>query len=387
MSNLCDKKSCTGCAACVNACLREAVILREDRDGFVYPTINEKSCISCKKCERACPVLTGKSASAHTKAYAAVNSNQSIRDISTSGGVFTLLAELVLDKNGVVFGASYNEDFSVSHSFAENVEELRQFCGSKYVQSDIGISYRQAELFLKEGRYVLFSGTPCQIAGLKAYLGTDYEKLISVDLICHGIPSTKVWQYYIDYRADVDNNGIRPNYINMRSKSTGWQRYSVEFGYSDKTYSKVFAEDPYMYGYINDLYTRPSCFDCKFKGIERDSDFTLGDFWGIADKYPKMHDDMGTSLVFVHSERAALMWNELAGKMKFIEVEPGSAIQWNPMAVSSAAHPKNREAFFERYCGEDFEQLVRDLIPKKTTSGTGLILRIKNKIRRIIHHA
>lgn len=386
MSNLCDEKSCTGCAACVNACPTEAVILREDTNGFVYPTIDEKSCISCKKCERACPVLNEKVVSTRTKAYAAVNSNQSIRDISTSGGVFTLLAEAVLDRGGVVFGASYNDDFSVSHRFAENTDELRRFCGSKYVQSDIGISYRQAELFLKEGRYVLFSGTPCQIAGLKSYLGNDYEKLICVDLICHGIPSPKVWQHYIDYRAAVDNNGVRASDINMRSKSTGWQRYSVEFRYSDKTYSKVFADDPYMYGYINDLYTRPSCFDCKFKGIERDSDFTLGDFWGIADKCPEMNDDKGTSLVFVHSEKAVAMWNEIC-KIQFKEVEPKAAVQWNPMAVKSTAYQENREAFFERYPTEDFEQLVFESVPKKASKRTSLLVRIKNKVGRIIYHA
>lgn len=386
MPELCEKTYCTGCSACMNSCPTGAVAMCRDSEGFLYPKINEELCISCGKCERSCPILNHDTALTQTKAYAAINAKRSIRDISTSGGVFTLLAEYIISNGGVVFGASYNEDFSVSHCFAETDDELRKFRGAKYVQSDIGLSYKKAESFLENGRFVLFSGTPCQIAGLQSYLGKDYEKLICVDLICHGIPSPMVWKKYIDHRAKIDNNGIRPEHIDMRSKITGWQRYSVEFRYYDKTYSKMFADDAYMHGYIKDLYTRPSCFDCKFKGIQRTGDFTLGDYWGIESQHPEMNDGMGTSLVFVHSEKAALIWHELAKLMCFKEVDTKTAIQWNPMAVQSTTYQEKREEFFARYKNEDFEQLVWELSPKVIPKKNGIFVRIKNKIQRILNH-
>ena len=355
MPHLCDSKDCMGCSACSNTCPKNCISMKANNEGLIYPVVDAMLCISCGLCEKSCPVLHRKPLVSKSKAYAAVNSDDDTRKTSTSGGVFSLLAKTVLQKNGVVFGAAYNPDFSVSHQYTETEDGLQKFRGAKYAQSDIGKSYRQVRSFLNENQYVLFSGTPCQIAGLQSYLGKDYEKLICVDLICHGISSPEVWQHYIDYRAKVDNNGIRPEYINLRSKTTGWQRYSVEFRYADKTYSKTFADDPYMYGYIRDLYTRPSCFDCKFKGLQRISDFTLGDYWGIESHHPEMTDGMGTSLVLVHSEKAALLWNEIADRMRFKEVDPETAIQWNPMAVKSTLYQEKRDEFFARYKDEDFE--------------------------------
>lgn len=358
--------------------------MKADEEGFIYPAVEYEHCVSCVLCKKSCPVLNHKPAVTMTKAYAVVNSDYNTRIASTSGGVFSLLAQTVLQKNGVVFGAAYNSDFSVSHQYTETEDGLQRFRGAKYVQSDIGKSYQQVKSFLIADRYVLFSGTPCQIAGLQAYLGKDYEKLICVDLICHGIPSPEVWQHYIDYRAQTDNNGIRPEHINLRSKTTGWQRYSVEFRYSDKTYSKMFADDPYMWGYIKDLYTRQSCFDCKFKGLQRSSDFTLGDYWGIEGQHPEMNDGMGTSLVLVHSDKAAVMWKQIADLIQFKEVDPETAIQWNPVAVQSTPYQQKRNEFFARYKDEDFEQLVWELVPKPVPQKKSLLRRIKNKIRRMI---
>lgn len=384
MPQLTSKNTCTGCSACVNACPKGSVIMQRDKKGFIYPSIDEQFCIFCGKCEFVCPVLYPNAVNMKNQTYAAINKNNEIRNKSTSGAIFTLLAEYIIAHGGVVFGAAYNSDFSVSHQYTETEDGLQRFRGAKYVQSDIGKSYQQVKSFLNGNRYVLFSGTPCQIAGLQAYLGKDYERLICVDLICHGIPSPEVWQHYIDYRAQADNNGIRPEHINLRSKTTGWQRYSVEFRYSDKTYSRVFADDPYMYGYIKDLYTRPSCFDCKFKGLQRSSDFTLGDFWGIESQHPEMNDGMGASLVFVHSEKATVIWDEIASRIQFKEVYPETAIQWNPMAVKSTPYQEKREEFFTRYKDEDFERLVWELVPKPVPQKNSLLRRIKNRIRQVI---
>lgn len=358
--------------------------MKTDHEGFSSPVVEENLCISCGLCEKSCPILNHKHAVTNTKAYAAVNSDDAIRINSTSGGVFTLLAKAILKKGGVVFGAAFSPDFSVSHQYTETEEELARFRGAKYVQSDIGESYHQVRSFLENDRYVLFSGTPCQIAGLQSYLGKAYLKLICVDLICHGIPSPDVWQHYIDFRAKIDNEGVRPERINLRSKSTGWQRYSVEFQYSDRTYSKVYADDPYMYGYIKDLYTRPSCFDCKFKGLQRNSDFTLGDYWGIEGQHPDMNDGMGTSLVLVHSQKADVIWDEITEKMQFREVDPEIAIQWNPMAVQSTPYQEKRDEFFRRYQNEDFSKLVWELIPKPVPQKCSIFRRIFNKAKRVL---
>ena len=384
MPHLCDPKDCMGCSVCSNTCPKNCISMVVDDEGFVYPEVEEERCISCGLCEKSCPVLNRKSAVTMTKAYAAVNPDQVTRNTSTSGGVFSLLAQTVLRKNGVVFGAAYNPDFSVSHQYTETEDGLQRFRGAKYVQSDIGNSYQQVKSFLNENRYVLFSGTPCQIAGLQTYLGKDYDKLFCVDLICHGIPSPEVWQHNIDYRAKIDNDGVRPAHINMRSKSTGWQRYSVEFQYSDKTYSKMYADDPYMWGYIKDLYTRPSCFDCKFKGLQRNSDFTLGDYWGIESQHPEMNDGMGTSLVFVHSEKAQNIWSELCLGLHCREVDAAAAVQWNPMAVQSTSYQERREEFFRRYQNEDFSKLVWELIPKPVPQKCSIFRRILNKAKRAL---
>lgn len=384
MLRLCDLKSCTGCSACMNACLKGCITMQMNAEGFIHPIMDEQFCISCGKCEKSCPVLHSPVPPAQSKAYAAINVDNDVRENSTSGGIFTLLSEYIIEKGGIVFGAAYCEDFSVSHQYVKTADPLQKFHGAKYVQSNIGLSYRQAKEFLDDDRYVLFSGTPCQIEGLQSFLGKPYEKLICVDLICHGIPSPEVWQHYVKYRADIDNGGTRPIYINMRSKSTGWQRYSVAFQYADQKYSSVFTDDPYMYGYIKDLFTRPSCFDCKFKGINRNSDFTLGDFWGIEGQQPAMNDNRGTSLVFVHSEKADEIWNAVSDKIRYEEVETDVAIQWNPMAVQSTSYQEKREEFFARYLENDFEQLVWELVPKPLPQKTGLFVRIKNKIGRMI---
>lgn len=384
MPHLCDPKLCVGCSACTNSCSHDCISMAADTEGFMYPVVDEHNCVACGLCEKNCPVLNTLSPHKGTTAFAAVNNDSETRCGSTSGGVFSLLAHYILKHHGVVFGAAYELDFSVSHQWIDDPDQLYKFRGAKYVQSCINDSYRQVKDFLNADRYVLFSGTPCQIAGLRSYLGKEYPKLICVDLICHGIPSEKVWKHYVDYRAQKDNNGILPVKINMRSKTTGWQKYSVEFTYTDKQYSVIFADDPYMQGYIRDLYTRPSCFDCKFKGINRISDFTLGDYWGIEGQHPEMNDGQGTSLVFVHTNKAQDIWNEISNDLRTCEVDAEQAIQWNRMAVASTPYNDKKEEFFNRYESENFESLVWELAPKPIPKKVTLMRRIMRKVKRIL---
>ena len=198
MINIEDKKQCCGCSACVQRCPKQCIVMKEDEEGFLYPVADKDVCIDCNLCEQVCPVLRQREEREPLDVYAAFNKNEEVRMQSSSGGVFTALAESIIKEGGVVFGARFNEDWEVVHDYVETVEGLSAFRGSKYVQSRIGCTFSQAEQFLKQGRKVLFSGTPCQIAGLKLFLRKEYENLLSVDFICHGVPSPGVWRQYLN---------------------------------------------------------------------------------------------------------------------------------------------------------------------------------------------
>lgn len=387
---ICRNELCNGCTACANICPKSCITMIADDEGFLRPRIDEDSCLNCGKCRNICPVSKEKRAGTATVAYAAVNTDDSVRRNSTSGGVFTLLCQWVLERNGVVFGAAYNEDFEVVHCRVENLSDVCKLRGAKYAQSRLGDSFKQVEIALKEDKYALFSGTPCQIGGLISYLGKEYEKLILVDLICHGVPSPKVWKHYVEYRSKQDNDGVLPKSINLRSKETGWPRYSIRFEYPDKVYSALNSQDPYLRGFVGDLYLRPSCYDCRFKGISRQSDFTLGDYWGVWNQVPELNDGKGTSLVFVHSEKAKKLLEDIDKSIKLVKVEADDSIKENPSAIASSRLSEGRESFFAEYKTEDFSSLIDELrpIPVVTEHKENLVKRflrrVKNKIVSIL---
>lgn len=219
-----DKSACCGCSACVQICPKRCIVLKEDKEGFLYPVVNQTLCIECGKCEKACPELHPFDAGESLKAYAAKHPDDAVRAESSSGGIFTLLADAVIDAGGVVFGARFDNDWSVVHDFTETHEGLQAFRGSKYVQSRIGSTYEQAERFLKSGRKVLFTGTPCQIAGLKRYLHKEYENLWAVDFVCHGVPSPLVWKKYLE---ETIARQCEKNTVLLHSKSLVSERNSI----------------------------------------------------------------------------------------------------------------------------------------------------------------
>lgn len=383
----CEIERCTGCSACAAVCPRDCIAMVPDREGFSRPVINTAQCIDCGRCQAVCPVTAEQPRpSGPSLAFAAINSDDAVRCTSTSGGVFTLLCRWVLERKGVVFGAAYDTTFRVVHRIAEDEAALAGMRGAKYAQSDLDGTYRRVLEYLKADRYVLFSGTPCQVAGLSAYLGKEYEKLITVDLICHGVPSPKVWQYYIRSRSALDADGAAPCAINLRSKETGWPGYSIRFDYPQgQFYAAPNALDPYLRGFVGGLYLRPSCHRCRFRGINRQSDFTLGDYWGVWSQLPALHDGMGTSLVLLHSPKARTLWRELASGMRCMEVDPVQALTDNPRALTSPPMAENRAAFFETYEHTDFATLVDDLLPKRPQPKKASIMRrIAGKLRRTL---
>lgn len=378
--------NCTGCRACVSICPKTCIVMKENREGFLFPMINNTECIQCNLCDNVCPVAHVPEINKGTVAYAIKNRSQNERSKSTSGGIFSLLAEYVLDKDGIVLGAAYDSDFSVRHIAVSDRKELSLLQGAKYIQSVIGTSFQGVKRELKKGRIVLFSGTPCQCAGLKSFLGKDYDNLITVDIICHGVPSPKVWQAYVDYRSEKENNGKRPIKINMRSKASGWSHYgySTEFDYGNGKVSRIHnSQDLFMKAFVGNICLRDSCSDCKAKGVERCTDFTLGDYWGIWNQHPELDDNKGTSVVFVHSQKGQEILEQLSDKIDCLEVSTEDAYRENPSLVnSSPAHP-GREEFLAQITADNFEELVNKYFPQTSVQEPGVLQRIKSKLKRM----
>ena len=365
MIQILDKSQCCGCTACVSICPKQCITMREDEEGFLYPVVDSSHCIDCNLCKKVCPELYPKEMREPLHVYAAKHKNEQVRLASSSGGIFTLLAEKIIDEGGVVFGVRFNNNWDVVHDYTETMEGLAVFRGSKYVQSYMGDCYLKAKSFLEQGRKVMFTGTPCQIAGLKNFLRKDYDNLLTVDVVCHGVPSPKVWQVYLDEIARkggknsvlshpiVEKTEI--NHIDFRSKSIGWKKYSFALTLSKATadgekntvlLSSIFTENPYMNAFLSNLSLRPSCYDCPAKSGKSGSDITIADFWGIEDVLPEFDDDKGISLVLSYSEKGG-RW--LAGlDCECIEVDYRSAQRMNPLISSSVSKPINRAFFFRQ---------------------------------------
>lgn len=373
-----DKSMCSGCHACYNKCPRNAITMIEDENGFLIPSIDENLCINCGLCEKFCPIINKKSINNSPKIYACCNKDEEVRLKSSSGGIFTLIATEILNRKGVVFGATFNKDFSLTHQYIESIDELDKLRTSKYFQSSIGNSYKVAKEFLDKDRYVLFTGTPCQIEGLLSYLGRNYDKLYTQDIVCHGVPSPKVWKKYMDYRAKIDNK--KPLKINFRDKKQeGWHLFSLSFKYDDYEYAKNQRDDLYMRAFLKDICLRDSCYKCAFRKKHRLSDITLADCWGIQDIKPELDDDKGTSLILVNSEKGRELYSLISHSLESFETSMGKAIESNPAIIKSPAANKYREEFFHKIDEEDFEKLVIRCTPKPS-----LARRVVRKAKRVM---
>lgn len=297
MIEITDKKKCSGCSACQQICPRQCITMKRDAEGFLYPDVEKRLCIECNLCQKICPIENKPEMSRKgTEAYVAISTNNGVRTESSSGGIFSLAAEWVLNHGGIVFGAAFDENFGVHHIKVSSIAELKAIRGSKYLQSRIEDTYHEAKKYLDSGSYVLFSGTGCQIAGLKSYLRKEYENLYTIDVLCHGVPSPAVWKRYL--REQEQNYESSATEVSFRNKSHGWKNYCVKIKFANgKTYEQTFTDDVFMKLFLSDICLRPSCHDCRFKEFPRVSDLTLGDCWGVDVYFPEMDDDKGTSVV------------------------------------------------------------------------------------------
>lgn len=347
MIEILDKGKCCGCHGCANICPKSCISMEIDQEGFWYPKVDKNLCIDCHLCEKVCPILENPLKEEFIPvAYACKNKVNEVRENSSSGGVFSLLCEEVISHGGVVFGASFDENFEVRHTYAETLEECVQFRGSKYVQSKIGETYKQARKFLNDGRLVLFSGTQCQIKGLNLYLRKKYDNLIAVDIICHGVPSPRVFR---EYKQNLENSYTSTiNNIWFRRKDEGWKKFSFAVSFENgKEHVKNLQEDTFMRGFLSDLYLRPSCYECTAKNFVNNADITLADYWGVQDIHPEFDDDRGVSLILVNSKKGQYYLNLIEGKMNVLITDIGHAIKHNPSAIKPVNKNPRRDEFFQ----------------------------------------
>ena len=376
MINIVDKKNCCGCSACVQRCPKQCISLVEDNEGFLYPVVDNEICIECGLCEKVCPILNPQDKILPLEVLAAKNPNESERINSSSGGVFILLAREVINRGGVVFGAVFDECWEVHHVYAEKIEDVNPMMGSKYLQSRIEESYKDAESFLNSGREVLFVGTPCQIAGLRSYLrNKNYSNLLAVDFVCHGVPSPGVWRRYLtetygEYdakeqsrlQATAGKNTVLFQSLNAKSPigdikfrdktMSGWKKFrfvvrSKSASKADKNSvlsSDIHSDNPFMQGFLSNIYLRPSCYDCKCKNGVNHSDLTIADFWGIQNVASDFDDDKGVGLVLVNTQKGKEYFELLGMDVRKSSLE--IVHQFNGVFCKSVnKHPK-RSLFF-----------------------------------------
>lgn len=391
MINIQNKQDCCGCSACVQRCPRQCIALIEDEEGFLYPQVDPTSCIDCGLCERVCPVIHQHQPRTSLRVYAAVNANEEVRQSSSSGGLFIPLAEKVIEAGGVVFGVKWNHHFEAIHAYTEVKEELIEFQGSKYVQSRVGETFKQAEQFLKQGRKVLYSGTPCQIAALKLFLRKSYENLLTIDFVCHGVPSPGVFRWYLAEEinktlhakqnlktqnlssvptadAIASEHGFKIENIRFRDKRTGWKFHSFVLTLKQLSQSKqeesilecTYRSDksPYMRGFSADLYNRPSCHACLARMGKSGSDITLADYWGIEQIHPQLNDNKGTSALLVNTKQGEDALLSLDVNLYPSTLEDFS--KHNHAYAHSFPSPPSRTTFFKMH-GKTFYQRIKKL--------------------------
>ena len=412
MIDIIAKKDCVGCQACVQRCPKDCISFNEDEQGFRYPKVNPALCIRCNLCEKVCPVIHQASPHIPKSVYAAKNNDEYVRKHSSSGGIFYALAEYVIKRDGVVVGAKFNTEWEVVHGYAEDIEGVKAFQKSKYVQSYIGETFSQAETFLNHGRLVLFSGTPCQIAGLKLFLKKDYgEKLITVDFVCHGVPSPRVWRDYLkfllhpqdvagqnsDFQSTLNEKLRSIMSIDFRDKRLDWAKYGFsvhavarkgdqntdfQSRYEHQEIEEILFEPHYknlfMQGFLKDLYLRPSCYDCPAKSGKSHSDITLADFWGIQRFYPDYYEQGYISLILAKTQFGKSLLESI-NSISVSGVSYEDALAGNPSIEKSVRKPMLYDKFWSLYPNEGISSVSISLAQMRPF----LIMRIYRKLRNL----
>ncbi|WP_238915446.1 Coenzyme F420 hydrogenase/dehydrogenase, beta subunit C-terminal domain [Clostridium sp. YIM B02555] len=371
-----DKKHCCGCSACYNICPKECIEMLQDEEGFLYPRIDEKKCIKCNLCSKVCPYNNEKKYNdiEEPKAFACIHNDREVVKKSTSGGAFTAIAESICKEEYVIFGAALNDNVRVEHKYITDIKDIDLFRSSKYVQSDISKSLKDAKTFLDKGKKVIFTGTPCQIAGVKSYLRKDYENLITIDLVCHGVPSPLVFEKYKEYMEKIHNSRIK--HVNFRDKAKKWDEHNMTIKFENGAkYTKRGVDDAFEVGFYKHLYHRPSCHQCPFSRIPRVGDFTLGDLWGIDEIIPQINNQQGISLLLFNTKKSEAFVEEIKKRANLIEINLNDAVANNKNLIKCTEESPNRIEFMN-----DMQIMKYSQLKEKYLKPRPLSFRIVSKV-------
>ena len=375
---ICDKTKCTGCFACYNICPKNCISMKEDEMGYIYPVINEMECINCEACKKVCPQLHDSKMKKPQKAYAMYNKNKEIREKSTSGGAATTFYMHVLENNGVVYGCSNIEKNEIHFLRIDNVDDLDKLKGSKYVHSYINDTFKLVKKDLLEDKLVLFIGTPCQVDGLKNYLKKDYENLILIDIICHGVPPQKLLKEEIKLHnmENVTKISFRKNDI-----------YEFELYKHDEIKCKEnINENKYLFGFLNSVFLRPNCYECKYATSSRVSDITIGDYWGLG-KESKLYNERekGISVLLPITEKGQKLIEECRPKMILEERQAEEAINGNSQLRKPTEKHKKYKIFQNKYLKKGYVKACNTFMwknkLKKQLKNNKIIYRLYKKIK------
>ncbi len=378
MKEVITKNDCCGCFSCYNICPHKSISMCEDEEGFKYPKINQSTCTDCGLCQKVCPVLQPvEEKQSQQEAFLLQHKDDIILRESTSGGAFTAIATWVISQGGIVFGASFDDGLKVKHVAVESVSELRKFRNSKYVQSEIGDCFKEVKTFLKEGRLVCFSGTPCQIEGLDSYLfRKKYDNLLLVDLVCRAVPSPRVLREYIAYQEN--NNNSKVDNLLFRDKYFGYKYSNLSIRFSDTTsYHEGIDTDKWLRSFFSGINVRPSCFKCNFKKRYRVSDITIWDCFDVNKFSKELDNDKGVTRALAHSEKGKAIMGHLVSYANVLIINVESAVDGVKELVTPAIENPKRDDFFKDLNEFGFEHTVEKYFPITLKS------RLERQIRRI----
>lgn len=382
MIEITDKKMCCGCGACVNICPKKCITMEYDDEGYLYPKVDTDKCIKCNQCDKVCHLKSNDTISKEyinkIEFYGAYNKEIDVVKVSSSGGIFWILAKYIIANNGVVYGVEQPSTYEVLHSRAETLERCEKFRRSKYLQSNVKMTYTNVKNDLELKRQVLFTGTPCQIAGLYSFLGKIYENLYTCDVVCHGVPSIAVYKKYISEFERKHNSKVIN--VRWRDKVKGWGPNRVTlFLENGKEVTSISQENMFQKGFLDNVYLRPSCYECKYARFPRIGDISLADFWGYEGELSKKNSNSGLSIIILSSLKGTELFNNIKNELVYHSVSEEYVKQKSRHAYLPPVKNYDRKRFFKDFNSLTLEQLSEKYIKPHTFSQ-----KVFRKVRRFV---